>query len=127
MIDDDLRSKAFLNEATKKLELAKDELMKPSESLLGYSVCKNSQFAIENFLKGFLLKNNIEISIEDTMGSLYEKAVAIDPDIETIEMKAIACKGSAIDARYCTDINTVTDCFDTADTIDTYLRKKNLL
>jgi HEPN domain-containing protein len=127
MIDGDLRSKAFLSEADKNLELAKEELMKPSEDLLGFSVCKNSQFAIENYLKGFLLKNNIEISMEDTMASLYDKCENVDPDFKTIEMSAIACKGNTIDARYCTDINTVSACFDTADTIDTFLRKKSIL
>ncbi len=127
MIDGNSRSKAFLNEATKNLDLAKEELLKPSEDLLGFSVCKNSQFAIENFFKGFLLKNNIEIGIDDTMASLYEKCVKVDPNFKTIEMSAIACRRSTIDSRYCTDINTISDCFDTADTIDTYLRKKNIL
>ena len=127
MIDGDSRSKAFLNEAAKNLELAKEELLKPSEDLLGFSVCKNSQFAIENFFKGFLLKNNIEIGIEDTMATLYDKCVKVDPNFKTIEMSAIACKGHAIDSRYCTDVKTVSDCFDTADTIDTYLRKKSIL
>ena len=47
------RSTAFFNEATKNLNVAKDELFKPVEDIVSYSVCKNAQFAIENFLKGF--------------------------------------------------------------------------
>lgn len=127
MIDENRRSEAFLKEASKNLDSAKEELLKPSEDLVGFSVCKNSQYAIENFLKGFLLKNSIEICIEDTMASLYEKCLKFDPSFKTIDMGAIACKGSAIDARYCTKLDTISDCFDTADNIDTYLRKKEVL
>ena len=42
-------------------------------------------------------------------------------------MGAIGCKKSAIDSRYCSEINSVSACFDTADNIDTYLRKNKIL
>ena len=67
------RSEAFLNEAEKKLKLAKEEMFKPAEDFVSYSVCKNSQFAIENFLKGFLTKNEVKINSNETITSLYEK------------------------------------------------------
>lgn len=121
------RSKAFLNEASKNLEFAKGELLKPAEDLVSFSVCKNSQFAIENFLKGYLLKNNTEIEVKDTIASLYEKCIKIDPNFKNIEINAISCKGDAIDERYCTKLDKISACLDAADDIDTYLRKKNLL
>ncbi|MFK5958666.1 MAG: hypothetical protein QM495_07315 [Lutibacter sp.] len=122
-----LRSDAFLNEAEKKLKLAKEELFKPAEDFVSYSVCKNSQFAIENFLKGYLTKNEVKIDSNETIASLYNKCVIIDANFKSIDMGAIGCKGESIDSRYCSEINSVSACFDTADNIDTYLRKKNLL
>tara|TARA_R110001583_G_scaffold10179_4_gene47339 strand:- start:5515 stop:5889 length:375 start_codon:yes stop_codon:yes gene_type:complete len=121
------RSEAFFNEATKNLKQAKTELFKPAEDIVTYSVCKNAQFAIENYLKGFLVKNNIEIGVEDTIQSLYDKCLSVDENFKTIEMNTVACKNHAIDSRYCSEINSVSVCFDTADNVDTYLRKKAII
>ena len=121
------RSKAFFKEANKKLETAKTELFKPAEDLVGYSVCKNSQLAIENYLKGYLVKNDIKIEVEDTIGTLYSKCVAFDKNFKQIDMSAIKCKNEAIDSKYCTDVNTLSACFDTADNIDTYLLKHKII
>lgn len=121
------RSTAFLTKATENLDLAKGELMKPIEDLVRFSVCKNSQYAIENFLKGFLIKNNVEIKIDDTIASLYNKCVNIDPNFKDIKLDAISCKDRVLDAGYCTKLDKISACLDAADDIDTYLRKKNLL
>lgn len=121
------RSDAFFKEAIKKLHTAKDELYKPAEDLVSYSVCKNAQFAIENYLKGYLTKNGIELELNETIATLYDKCLKIDKNFKIIEMSAIACKNHKIDSRYCSEINTVNACFDTADNIDTYLRKKDML
>ncbi|SNR37357.1 HEPN domain-containing protein [Lutibacter flavus] len=121
------RSEAFFKEATKNLQLAKNELFKPSEDIVTYSVCKNAQFATENFLKGFLSKNGIEIGINETIETLYNKCVAIDENFKNIDLNPIGCKSHAIDSRYCSEINSVSACFDTADIIDTYLRKVKVL
>lgn len=121
------RSEAFYKEATKKLSQAKEEFFKPVEDIVSYSVCKNSQFAIENYFKGFLTQNNVALETNETIASLFEKCVAIDKKFEEIELSAIGCKNHAIDSRYCSELNSVSACFDTADTIDTYLRKNNCI
>lgn len=121
------RSEAFFKEAIKKLHIAKSELFKPSEDIVSYSVCKNAQFAIENYLKGYLTKNGIELERNDTIATLYAKCLRSDENFKTIEMSAMGCKNHAIDSRYCSEINSVSACFDTADNIDTYLRKNKLM
>ena len=121
------RSDAFFNEGVKNLQLAKNELFKPSEDIVTYSICKNAQFAIENYLKGFLIKNEVEIALSDTIATLYNKCIAIDKNFKNIDINTIGCKDHAIDSRYCSEINSVSACFDTADNIDTYLRKISIL
>lgn len=123
----DTRSHVFFNKATNKLELAKEEIFKPLEDIVSYSVCKNSQFAIENFLKGFLIHNNVKIEATETIASLYEKCVAFDKDFQNIDISSIGCKKQPIDSRYCSEIDSVSACYDTADAIDTYLRKIKLI
>lgn len=41
----------FFDEAQEKLSQANDEFFRPEEDLVTYSVCKNAQFSIENFLR----------------------------------------------------------------------------
>ncbi|MDV7187306.1 HEPN domain-containing protein [Lutibacter sp. TH_r2] len=117
------RAQAFFKKANEKLVEAKEELFKPSEDLVSYSVCKNAQISIENYLKGFLIKNNVNVTIEDTIESLYNKCIEVDKDFKKIDMKAVSCRGHKMDSRYCTDVETISACFDTADNIDTYLKK----
>ena len=121
------RSEAFFKEATKKLQIAKDELFKPSEDIVTYSVCKNAQFAIENYLKGYLAKNDVTLERNETIATLYDKCLIIDENFKIIEMSTMGCKKHVIDSRYCSEINSVSACFDTADNIDTYLRKNKVL
>ena len=121
------RSNAFFKEATKNLNFAKEELLKPAEDIVSFSVCKNSQFAIENYLKGFLVKNNIEFDVNANIAVLYEKCLNIDERFKNIDLNAIGCRNHAIDSRYCTEINSISACFDVADEIDTYLKKRDLL
>ena len=35
----------------------------------------------------------------------------------------MGCKNHPIDSRYCSEINSVSACFDSADSIDTYFKK----
>ena len=56
-----------------------------------------------------------------------KKCIAIDNDFKLIDMGAIGCKNEAIDSRYCSEINSVSACFDTADNIDTYLKRKKII
>lgn len=121
------RSEAFFKEATKKLNEAKAELFKPAEDFVSYSVCKNSQFAIENYIKGYLISHKVKLDGNETIAILYDKCLSIDKNFSTIDLSAIGCKNHPIDSRYCTEINSVSACFDTADSIDTYLKKNKVL
>ena len=51
--------KFFVN-AAQKLNQANKELFKPEEDIVTYLVCKNSQYAVENYLKGYLFKEGIK-------------------------------------------------------------------
>jgi len=121
------RSKVFYKNASKKLKKANEELFRPEEDIVPYSVCKNSQFAIESYLKGFLLDNNIDITNFDTIGKLFEQCKRINKNFEKIDLSDISCKTHNIDTRYCDSIEKVSSCFDAADNLDTLLRQEKII
>ena len=121
-----LRSDAFLKEGVKKLKQANEELFKPEEDIVAYSVCKNAQFSLDNLLRGFLLSHKINPSQDDSIENLLKKCIEIDVKFKKIDIGMLGCKAHKIDSRYCTELNTVSACFDAADSLDTLLRKAKM-
>lgn len=115
------------NNAVKNLNQANQELFRPEEDVVSYAVCKNSQFAIENYLKGFLLKNNISPKNNTTVSVLFEQCLDINPSFKKIDLSDFECKSHKTDSRYCTELSKVNNCFDVADSLDTLLRREKII
>jgi len=121
------RAYAFFNEAIKKVNEANEELCRPEEDVVTYSVCKNAQFAIENYLKGFLLNNGKDPSNFNTINSLYKECKAINAKFKDIDLSDFSCKSHQIDSRYCNEVTKVSNCFDIADNLDTFFRREKII
>tara|TARA_R110002050_G_scaffold94765_2_gene197225 strand:- start:80337 stop:80711 length:375 start_codon:yes stop_codon:yes gene_type:complete len=119
-------SKLFIT-AAQKLNQASKELFKPEEDIVTYLVCKNSQYAIENYLKGYLFKKDVVITENETIESLYEKCKKINKKFEKVSLSGFDCKAHDLDSRYCNEISKVNNCFDIADSLDTFLRKEKII
>ncbi|MGB5417786.1 HEPN domain-containing protein [Algibacter sp.] len=119
-------SNFFVN-AAQKLNQANKELFKPEEDVATYLVCKNSQYAIENYLKGYLLKNDIDPSSFKTINSLYEQCLRINKKFEKINLEGFDCKAHNLDSRFCNEVSKVNNCFDIADSLDTFLRREKII
>ena len=113
--------------AKNKLKIANEELFKPEEDVVSYLVCKNSQYAIEAYLKGYLNHRGFETHDKETLEGLYERCISLDTKFNKIEIGVIDCRASTIDSHYCTDVNKVSSCFDTADSLDTLLRQLEII
>jgi len=118
--------KHFIN-AQNKLKEAKQELFRPEKDIVSYLVCKNSQHAVEDYLKGYLVKNGINIEDLETIESLYNQCVVINPNFKKVNLSDFQCKGHDVDSRFCNEIPIVTNCFDAADNLDTFLRKEKII
>lgn len=114
-------------DAVEKLNKASEELFRPEEEVVTYAICKNAQFAIENFLKGFLLKNEIDPSDYKTIKGLYEQCKSINKKFEEIDLSELGCKSHTIDSRYCNEVSKVSNCFDIADNVDTFFRREKII
>lgn len=121
------KAKQLFKEASKKLNEANKELYRPKEDVVSYVVCKNSQYAIENYLKGFLLKNGIIPNDYETIDSLYKQCVIINKDFEKVNLSDFNCKSHNIDTRYCNEVSKVSNCFDVANSLDTFLKEQKII
>lgn len=119
-------SKHFIN-AAQKLNQANQELFKPGEDIVTYLVCKNSQYAIENYLKGYLIKNDIDTSGLITITQLLEACKKINKRFGDIDFSEINCKSMDTNTRFCNETSKVNNCFDVADNLDTFLRKEKII
>ena len=120
-------SNKFLLNAAQKLNQANKELYKPKEDIVSFLVCKNSQFAIENYLKGYLLKNDVDPSEFKTITSLYEQCKLINKEFEKVNLTEFDCKSVDTELRFCNDVSKVSNCFNIADSLDTLLRQQKII
>ena len=121
------KANKLFDEAVEKLNEANEQLFKPKEDVVSYVVCKNSQYAIENYLKGFLMHHGIDPTEYKTVDMLYEQCVAINKKFEKINLSDFQCSSHEIDSRFCVEVSKVSNCFDVADSLDTFLRREKII
>jgi outer membrane protein assembly factor BamD (BamD/ComL family) len=118
----------FFVKAAQKLNQANKELFKPEEDIVTFLVCKNSQYAIENYLRGYLLKKGFEPRDYKTINSLYEQCVRINKGFEKVDLSDFDCKSSKdLSANFCNSVSKVNKCFDAADSLDSFLRREKII
>ena len=121
------KANELFDDAIEKLNEANEELFKPKEDVVSYMVCKNAQFAVENFLKGYLMKNGVDPDEYKTVDSLYKQCEKINPKFKRVDLTDFDCKSHNMDSRYCEEVSKVSNCFAAADNLDTFLRQENIL
>ncbi len=121
------KAKKHFDKAQEQLHIANEELYKPKEDVVSYLVCKSSQHAIENYLKGYLSQRGFETSENETMEGLLSRCKSMDSKFNPIDLKTIDCRSHKIDSNYCQSVKKVTSCYEAADDLDTFLRKMNLI
>lgn len=121
------KANKLFKEAAEKLNEANEELFRPKEDVVTYLVCKNSQYAIENYLKGYLYNNGIDPSGYKTIDSLYQRCKKVNKKFENIDLTEFQCKIYDTDTRFCNEVSKVNTCFNIADSLDTFLRREKVI
>ena len=121
------KANKLFEDAVVKLNEAKEELLRPEEDLVSYLVCKNAQYAIENFLKGYLLQNGIDPGSYNTIDSLYEECKTINKNFEKVDLSDFECKSHKIDSEYCNEASKVSNCLHIANSLETFLRREKII
>ena len=117
----------LFQKASEKLDQANAEICRPEEDIVSYVVCKNAQVAIENYLKGFLFKNGVDASKYNTIDTLFEQCKLINNKFEKVSLSTINCKSEEFSTSYCNDLPRVSNCFDIANNLDTFLREEKII
>ena len=89
----------LFDDAAAKLNQAKEEIFRPQEDLVSFVVCKNSQFAIENFLKGYLMNNNVDPSKYNTLDLLLSKCKKINKKFKSISLSPLQCTSHDLETK----------------------------
>ena len=117
---------ALFDKAIQKLREANDELCRPEEDVIAPVVCKNSQEAISNYLKGFLIMKGITPPENATIDRLYEKCRSIDSHFEKVNLSGFECDVH-VESRFCDGTETQSRCFALADSLDAFLREEKII
>lgn len=121
------KANELFDDAIEKLNEANEELFKPKEDVVSYMICKNAQFAVENFLRGYLIKNGIDEKEFKTIDSLYAQCEKINPKFKKVDLSDFDCKSHNLDSRYCEEVSKVSTCFAAADNLDTFFRQEKII
>jgi len=123
----DKKAEDHFEKAAKQLNEANNELYKPKEDVVSFIVCKNSLFAIENYLKGYLAHRGFETKSDETLDHLLERCRLLDSKFNQISIDTIDCSMDHKNDKFCEDIDKVSSCFNSADSLDTFLRKQQII
>ena len=117
---------ALFDKAVEKLREANDELCRPEEDVVAPVVCKNSQEAILNYLRGYLLTKGITPDEGASIDRLYEKCRSINSHFEKINLSGFECDVH-VESRFCTGAESQSRCFNIADSLDGFLREEHVI
>lgn len=122
----DQANKLFV-EAIGKLSEANEELCRPEKDMVPFVVCKNSQQAIDKYMRGFLIEKGVDAGNYSTIDDLYTECLKLSPNFNKIDLADFGCTANKIDASYCNNVSKVSKCFDTAKKLDTLLREEKII
>jgi HEPN domain-containing protein len=117
----------FFEIAVEKMKEANRELYRPEEDVVSYLVCKNAQNAVQNYLRGYLLRSGIETKKEDSLDFLYKQCVNLNKNFHEVDLTGFNCQHGDKNLRYCAGADKVSRCFEIANRLDTFLRKEKVI
>jgi HEPN domain-containing protein len=117
----------FFEIAIAKMKEANRELYRPEEDVVSFLVCKNAQIAVQNYLRGYLMRSGIETKKEDTLDFLYDQCIELNRNFKEVDLTGFDCQGDQMNSRYCMGVEKVSRCFEIANRVDTFLRKEKVI
>ncbi len=117
----------FFEIAVAKMKEANRELYRPEEDVVSFLVCKNAQMAVQNYLRGYLLRSGIETKKEDSLDSLYDQCIELNRNFKEVNLTGFNCQADDMKSRYCAGVEKVSRCFEIANRLDTFLRKEKVI
>jgi hypothetical protein len=82
----DQKVKNTMDQADELFNNAKEELYKPEEDVVPYSVCRNAYKSVDKYLTGYLMQNGIEIHNSMTLDRLQQLCQDVDPKFAELDL-----------------------------------------
>ncbi|NNF81685.1 MAG: HEPN domain-containing protein [Flavobacteriaceae bacterium] len=120
-----MTAKTFYEEAGKKLSQASEELYRPEEDVVTYLVCQSSHLAIENYLKGFLIQNEVNPESFSSVDEMFSECKKINSKFAEVNLEGHSFEPHTDESRYCD--SRVSRCYELANSLDTFLREERII
>lgn len=104
--------KAEFDQADQHLAAAKSELNRPAEDVVPFMVCRSARYSLSYYLKGFLLKHQINFEEEVSVETLLEKCRVINDKFNELDLSLITF---AEDHEYSADFDEMEGCINLAE------------
>ena len=121
------KARELFKDAVQKLRDANDELCRPEEDVVASLVCSNAHAAIENYLKGYLMLNAVSPSADASIDNLYQQCKNLNTHFEEVHLSGFECRAHKEESRFGNKASKYSRCFDIADSLDTFLRKEQII
>lgn len=80
------KAQTAIGQADELFQIAKEELSRPEEDVVPYSVCRNAFISVNKYLAGYLLKHGIDIHASMSLEVLLNKCREIDAKFNDLNL-----------------------------------------
>ena len=109
-----LEPKTMMCIAEELLSSAEKEMERSAEDVVTHLVCFNSRASISNFLKAYLLNEQIELVYPISLSSLLKQCQTVDARFDLLDLEDMHCRMEAHDQDYCLEYKQVDTCMKVA-------------
>lgn len=85
----DQKFQTTLDQADELFDTAQNELARPEEDVVPYSVCRSAFKSVNKYLTGYLIKNGLEIHSSMSLEEMLKKCQEIDPKFNDLDLKLL--------------------------------------
>lgn len=103
-------TKYLIREADELLNAAREELQRAEEDVATYHVCHSARQALVNYLKAYLIDNNVAIQTPITVEKLMGQCREYNARFNLINITPIDCRTHTDDSDYCLRVDKVGEC-----------------
>ena len=80
------KAETAIVQAEELFQMAQEELARPEEDVVPYSVCRNAFKSVNKYLSGYLLKNGIDIHASMSLDVLLKHCMELNPRFKELNL-----------------------------------------
>ena len=111
---DNQKIKSTWDQADQLLQSAEREMNRAQEDVVPSMVCSAARQSMAKYLIGFLLQNGIKTKAPQSLNTLLDQCVEIEPRFNNLKLETMFCNHETIDESYCSDLTKVKSCTELA-------------